>query len=205
MSDYLCVWSTQAFSTRAGPGAILISQSRVSITFAFPCQSSKTQGFPADMCSHFSGLPVCCLAYPMLIWILGFLPEMVLGNFIYRISLWELVDGSSSISPFVILPFWGPALAPHLPTFSENCCFPAGISQLWWQGSSVTPSTHKLSKSLLLITMQPRSYVETAWSLTKTILCWDLLITALIPCDRRKVIYWFPFSFRQVFISMVCL
>lgn len=177
---------------------------RVSITFAFPPQPSKPQAFPVDMCTYFSGLPLCCLPCPVLIWILVFLPEMFFGNLTYRISFSELVDGSFSTSPFLFFIFQGAAVALHLPAFSENCCFPDLISQLWWQESSVPPSIHNLSKSLL-ISLQLRSYVETAWPLMKTILCQDLVIAAHVPCDHSEVIYCFPFSFRQVFISMGCL
>lgn len=138
MSDYLCVWSTHAFSTWAGPGAILISQSRVGITFAFPPQSSKPPGLLVDMCTHFSGLPLCCLPCPMLIWILGFFyQKCVFGNLIYRISFSELVDRAFSTSPFLFFIFQRAALVLQLPAFSSQKTAVSQISFLSYDGKGV--------------------------------------------------------------------
>lgn len=155
MSDYLCVWSTQAFPTWAGPGAILISQSRAGITFGFPPQSSKPQKIPTDMYPHVplrsvTSLHVCCLPCSMLIWIPGvcyffiFLKTInAFVNLIYRIPVLKLVHGSL---PYSFSIFEGAALALQLPALSETFHFPDVIFQLWWQGSSVTPSIHIISK-----------------------------------------------------------
>lgn len=148
MSGYLCAWSIHGFYTRAGPGAVLISQSRVTITFAFPLLSSKPKWFPTLI---FSDLLLWCFLCPM-IWILEFgffLPEIFFCNLINRISSSELVDGSVSTSPFLFFVFQGAALALHLSGFSENSSFPDLISYLR-QGSSVPPSIHNLSKSLVI-------------------------------------------------------
>lgn len=120
MPDYLCIWSTHAFSTWAGPAAILISQSRVDITFAFLPRSSKPWGFPIDMCTHFSSLPLHCLSCPMLTWIFILLSEILSGNLIYRVSFSKLAYGSFSTSPFLLFWFQGVALALQLSASSSQ-------------------------------------------------------------------------------------
>lgn len=134
MSDYLCVWSTQAFPTWAGPGAILISQSRVGITFGFPPQSSKPQKIPTDMCPHVplrsvTSLHVCCLPCSMLIWIPGvcyffiFLKTInAFVNLIYRIPVLKLVHGSFFTLFFLYI--WGSCPCSAASCSLRNLPFP---------------------------------------------------------------------------------
>lgn len=83
-------------------------------------QSSKPWGFPIDMCTHFSSLPLHCLSRPMLIWIFILLSEMLSGNLIYRVSFSKLVKGSFSTSPFLLFWFQGVAPALQLSAFSSQ-------------------------------------------------------------------------------------
>jgi len=123
MSDYLCAWSAHAFSTWAGPEAIVISHSRIDTAFAFPPQCSKPQKLPIDMCTHFLGLPLCCLPCLRLMWILGFLQKCFFViwfaecpfqscwwvSLYITLSLFHISRSCTSFAPPCLL--------------SENCCF----------------------------------------------------------------------------------
>lgn len=125
MSAYPCVWSTHVFSTWAAPGAILISQSRVSITFAFPPQSSKRQAYPIGMCTYFSGLPLHCLPCSMLIWILFFYQKFVSLVWFTEYSLQSLLMDLSLRYPFSFSYFRElHLLCTSLPSLFRKLLFP---------------------------------------------------------------------------------
>lgn len=154
----------------------------------------------------------CFLPCSMVIWIPGgfftffffFLSRNAFGNLIYN-TLFQSCP--SWIFLYLILSLYFKELhylCSSLPSrktaISQMSFFSYGDKGAQW----LLPST-TLQKSLHLIIKQLQSRVEIDWCLIKTVLCQDVVIAVHIPCDWSKVTYWFPFWFRQVFISIGCL
>lgn len=195
MSSYLCVWSTHAFSTWVDPWATLISQNRIDTSFVFSLQSSKPQGLPADMCTHFSGLPLCCLPWPLHIWVLVPLSKHFLVIWFTEYPFPNLFTDLSIHHPFSLFQISGSCTSFATPCllFSENSHFPR--SHFW---TSVPLSFPKSLKYLLLI---PTKNVckDSPILEAQTTLCQDLVAAAHVPCGSNEVIYWYPPSVKTGF------